>query len=305
METTTEAQRPNPYKIDQKVHKVQSIELDGKERYLIRHDFTRLDSSNIILLTKREKAISRTIEHMGKGRSRRRSNADEAQRSFYCDTILGGGWRPADLIPHRDKEAIEPAHLPLYKEDAETGIWEPGWFELTQDQMKQFTVERMSNAIENYLRCKGTYIGTGNIDFMYEKGGQMLISLAIGDFDEPAYKVLFEMRRPESKRRHKFREDFAYQIDETKGDMGKTTIKTDITLGVSVFDEHFLGVKDDPAHSLVVFSKPSALEHPEEETEVIPYSDEKKPEVISLLNPSFKVEVSAAMIIAFSQTDQE
>lgn len=319
--TTVKAPRPKPYQIDRLIHRVQTLDMDGDSKFLFRHDFARLDSSNVGILLDREKATKRITEKLGKGRTRARLRNDDADQAFYRALITGGGWRPFDLPEVQDEGLIPTEHRLLYKEASADGIWRPGWMELDKETMIRFTSERMSEAIDRWLMAKGSTIATGGIDFMFEQGGIMKLALAIGDFDTPAYKLLFDFRRPENKRRTRFKDDFAFAIDHSKGEMGKIETVIDLKQGISFFDEYFGSCPDDEAYSQIVFEdkrdfseqgrEPEPVSavpvegEPEKKFSVRPYSEELRTDVIKYLNPHFKVELAAAAIQSFSKTDQE
>lgn len=300
--------RPRSYRVDAPVHKVQTLEIDGEIRYLFRHDFTRLDSSNFSLLTQHENDTMRVTEQIAKGQFRQKNRSLPADGNLYKALIQSGGWRPADLESVRDEESIPTSAREIYTRDGEKGVWEPGWFELTKEQMSEFVVERQSNAIARMLQANAEYVGAkpGDISFMFEKSGVMRIRLNIGDPEEPAYKLLLEMRRPDSKRRTRFREDFVYNVDHQgkpgkKNDFGKTETRIDLEQGYSIFKEFFARPIDDSEHSLIVFGE--ELNAPA--VAVRPYTEEDKDNILSMLSPNYMVEVAAAMTAAFSKTDRE
>jgi hypothetical protein len=308
MEDTMTATGKRPYLVDAPIHKVQTVEWDGDVGYLFRHDFTPLNASNLALLLQHENDTVRVTEQVAKGQFRSKSRSEPADANLYRALIQSGGWRPAELESYRDEESIPPAARGLYAFDENSKTWEPGWNELTKDQMAMFTAERMSHAVANLLRCRGEYMPSkGGIDFMFEQGGLMRVRLDIGDYDEPAYQVLLEARRPESKQRTRFRENFAFAVDhrpETgkKNDFGKTSTVIDLEQAVKMFDGQFTGIGTGPEYSQVVFLVPPANGG---EPTVAPYSDERRSDFLSLINPMFKVEVAAAMVQAFAVTDRE
>lgn len=323
--TPEEVVRPKPYKVDNLIHKVQTFDEDGDDKYIFRHDFKRLDATNVHLLAKREKDTVRVTEKMGKGRSRGRFHSEDADREFYRAFVLGGGYRPHGLDSLTDKGLISPSTEEFYSYKETTQLWEPGWKELPKDFFWQLTPEKMGEALDAWFLCKGRKIKTGNLDFMLERGGIIPIELSIGDPDHPAYKLLFEMRRPASKRRTQFREDFAYSVDESKGDVGKVELNIDIMQGVRFFDEYFATCPNNEQYSEVLFTdyrdagegenqrvpRPvSAIpEESKQDTDanlpVRSYTDEMRDDMIQYLNPNYKVEVAAATIQAFSRTSQE
>lgn len=322
-ENVKEAIRPKPYRVDAPINKVQTIEIDGDIRYLFRHDFAALNSSNLEALLQREKDTVRVKEKMTKGRTRDRFDEFKADSQFYKVLIQSGGWRPFEMPPFDDEKFIPAEHRALYSQNG-SNVWEPGWYELTREQMGGFVPERMKNAVDNFLQCKGEYVATSTgIAFMYEAGGLMRVRLNIGDPDDPAYKLLLDLRRPDSQRRSNFRQEFAYSIEETKGEGGKIETRINLEQGIKIFDEFFATCVDDPNHSLVVFEDrrsreerglpprpisavPSAVEEePEEEFAVRPYEDSMRGQFITQFNPMFKVEVAAAMVTSFSKTDRE
>lgn len=311
---------PRPYRIDNLIHKVETLDTNGDDKYLFRHDFKRLDATNVSLLLEREKNTKRVTEKMTKGRTRNKVNQDDADKTFYSALVTGGGWMPHGLVSYQDKGLIPPSMAKFYTVDGE-GVWQPTWVELDKETMMGLTPEKMGEAIDSWLQCKGKGVSSGTIDFMFEKGGLMRIGLGIGDFDNPAYKLLLEVRRPDSKRRTRFKEDFAYAVDHSKGgELGKVETIIDLRQGISFFDEYFATIVDDPAYSQVLFEDKRAISEgrdpkpisavpvenePEPEIQVRPYSDDLRTEFITLFNPSFKVEVAAAAIQVFSKTDQE
>lgn len=315
----------NPYRIDAKLHAVQTVEYDGENGYLFRHDFLRLDASNFQLLLQHENDTVRRTERLAKGKQRSRFDKSAADKNLYIALVQSGGWRPADLVPYKDGDLIPHEFRGLYQFNEETQQYEPGWNELTREQMLEFTPERMSAAVDNYLQCKGEYLGGGSgIDFMFEKGGLMRIRLNIGDPDDPSYKVLLDTRRPESVRRNKFRRDFVYSVEHTKGENAPVEVVMDLQQGVSIFDEHFASVVNDPQHSQVMFNgtahgkveaaiaageipeqPPSIVDNTNGEPNLTPYHDALRNDFLALLNPMFKVEIAAAMMQAFTHTDRE
>jgi len=300
--------------VDAPVQKVQTLEYDADIPYIFRHDFTRLDESNFPLLLQHENDTMRVTEQIAKGQFRSKNRSLPADGNLYKALITGGGWRPAELggvriEEFRDEESIPDTVREIYSLDEISNVWKPGWFPLPKEQMIEFVVERQSNAIANLLRGNGEYIATASagIAFMFEKSGEMRIRLNVGDPDEPAYKLLMSMRRPDSKRRTRFREDFAFGIDHQpkpgkKSDFGKTEIKVDIEQGVSIFKEHFIRPLDDPEHSLVVFGEELNADQP---SGVRPYVEADKDSFLSLFSPNYMVEISAALVAAFSKTDRE
>lgn len=324
IEPTAKVPRPRPYQVDRAIHKVQTLDEDGDDKYLFRHDFARLDATNVGLLLEREKETKRITEKLGKGRSRGRLRSEKADRDFYTALITGGGWRPFGLEPKAEEGLIEPSMKQYYSLNSDTNLWEPGWIELDKATMQGLTIEKMSEAIERWLMCKGKKVKSGSIDFMFEKAGIMKIGLLIGDPDEPAYKLLFEMRRPDDKRRTKFKDDFAYAIDHSKGgEMGKVETIIDLRQGIGFFDEYLSSCPEDEEYSQIVFQdkrdfgeqgrEPKQIsavpvegeEAAVDELVVRPYSEEIRGDLINYLNPHFKVEVAAAVISSFSKTDQE
>lgn len=298
-----------PYRVDAPVHKVQTVEYDGDLAYLFRHDFTRLDTSNYRLLLQHENDTLRVTEQIAKGQFRSKNRSLPADGNLYKAIITGGGWRPAEFEEVRDKELIPDAAQDIYTLDEETGVYKPGWYSLDKATMSEFVVERQSHAIFNLLRSNGEYIAakTGGISFMFEKAGEMRVCLNIGDPDEPAYKLLFAMRRPDSKRRTRFREDFAFGVDhqadpKNKKDLGKTEIRVDIEQGVSIFKEYFIHPIDDPEYNSIVFGNELSSDSP---SGVRPYTEEDMDLFLSLFSPSHMVEASAALVSSFSKTDRE
>lgn len=325
MTEATQATRPRPYRVDAPIHKIQTLDEDGDDKYLFRHDFTRLDGNNVGLLLKREKDTKRITEKMTKGRTRAKLRSADADKEFYSALITGGGWRPYGLDPKNDEKLIQPSMHEFYSLNQETSLWEPGWKEMSREEMLILTSEKMSEAIERWLLCRGKKLSSGGIDFMFEKGGIMKISLLLGDSDDPAYKLLFELRRPDSKRRTRFKEDFAYAIDHSKGgELGKIETVIDLQQGISFFDEYFATCPNgDPAYSQIVFEDkrefseggrepqpvsavpPESGDQQDAELAVRPYSDDLREDLVTHLNPNFKVELAAAAIQSFSKTDQE
>jgi hypothetical protein len=304
------ATRPQPYRVDSPVNRIQTIDADGDTKYLFRHDFLRLDASNVSILLDREKNTKRVTEKMTKGRSRFKLSAEDADKAFYCALVTGGGWRPYGLEPYTDKGLIPPSMIDFYAENVPEGRWEPTWKELDKPTMCSLTPEKMTEAIDRWLLSKGKSEAIGSIDFMFEKGGIMNISLAIGDFDSPAYKLMFQMRRPDSKRRNRFKEDFAYGVDHSKGELGKTEMVIDLRQGISFFDEYFSTVSDLPDYSQVIFEDKRNVavgetEDPNRKLLFRPYTDELRSDFLALFNPHFKVEIAAATVQAFARTDQE
>lgn len=309
--------RPNPYRVDAPLKKVQSIEYDGDNPYLIRHDFTRLDASNFALLKQHENDVVRVTEQIAKGQFRSKNRSEPADANLYKALITGGGWRSALWEPCRDEESIPAAARSIYTFDEEANVWKPGWFELTREEMVGFTQERQSHAIDNMTRCAGEYIATSSSDlgFMFEKSGLMRVLLLVGERDSPAYKLLFDFRRPDDKRRTKFREGFAFGIEHKpqpgkKNDYGRTETKIEIEAAVSFFDEYFAAPVDDPEHSLIVFEKPAASAELEASPahqvfDVRPYQEDDRATFLSLFDPNYKMEAAAAVVGAFSKTDRE
>ncbi len=299
--------RPASYRVDAPLRKVQSVEVDGENRYLFRHDFTRLDSSNFQLLKQHENDTMRESVQVAKGQFRRKTRSIPADSNLYKAIIQGGGWRPAGLEPVRDKDSIPSGAISLYSLNETTSMWEPGWADLNKEQMSNFVGERQSNAIQNLFDCVGEYVSSGmGIEFMYEKSGIMKVRLSIPDTEEPAYRLLMEMRRPESKRRLRFKEDFAYNVDHQpkpgkKDDLGKTETRIDIEQGVDIFREFFSAPIDDPEHSLIVFGEELNFE----KCPVRPYTEEDKELFLTTFDPNYMVEIAAAMVGSFSKTDRE
>lgn len=319
-----EALRPRPYLVDAPVHKTQTVEMDGDIKYIFRHDFAALNAGNIEALLQREKDTTRVKEKLAKGKTRDRYDEHKADSQFYKVLIQSGGWRPASLMPYESDEFIPGEHRGLYAKNELTNIWEPGWYELTREDMGRFLVERQKNAVDNFLQCKGEYVPTATgIAFMYEAGGLMRVRLLVGDPEAPGYKLLFDLRRPDSTRRSNFRQEFAYIIDDTKAEGGKSETKINLEQGIKIFDEFFATCIDDDAHSQVVFTDkrtreerglepvavsavpPAEGEVEEEEFVVRPYEDALRSQFLAQFNPMYKVEVAAAMITSFSKTDRE
>ena len=311
--------KPAAYRVDSEIIKVQTLDDDGDNKYLFRHDFARLDSTNLDLLHKREKDTKRFTERMTKGRTRSRFRSDDADVTFYRSLIRGGGWRPHGITAKDNEDLIEPSMKAYYKQD-ENGIWQPTWMELDVATMLKLTPEKMSEAIERWFMCRGKKLASeqGNIDFMFEQGGTMDIEFLIGDFEQPAYRPAFRMRRPDSKRRTKFKEDFAYSIEQIKGDMGKIETVIDLRQAIGFFDEYFITCVDGDQFSEVLItdktptngSEPKAIsavpvEGEEEFVNLVPYSDRLRTDFLATFNPHYKVEVAAATVQAFARTDQE
>jgi hypothetical protein len=321
-----ETNRPRPYKVDNPIHKVQTLDEDGDQKYIFRHDFARLDSSNVDLYVKREKDTVRVTEKIGKGRTRPRYHTDDADKEFYRALITGGGYRPYGLDPQRDEGLIAPSAREFYSFNDDTQLWEPGWKELGKDFFYQLTPEKMGEAIDAWFLCRGRKISQGTLDFMLEKGGIIPIEFLIGDPDQPAYKLRFDIRRPANKKRTQFREDFAYPVDNSKGDVGKVEMNIDVAQGIRFFDEYFATCPDDPKFGEILFTDYREIGEGENQREpraisavpsldkeeslgadlpVRPYSEELRSDMLQYLLPPYKVEMAAAVVQAFSKTSQE
>lgn len=303
-----ETTRPAPYRVDAPIHSVETIAVDGDVPYRLRHDFTRLDASNFQLLTQHANDTVSVSEQIARGQFRTKNRSIPADANLYKALITGAGWRVATWEPVRD-EALIPADAKSIYAVNGNGLWNPGWFEVTKEDAASFAAERQSQAVERLSRCNGEYVPAQglSIAFMFDKAGMMRIRLSIGDKDNPAYKLLFDMRRPDSKRRIRFTEDLWVAVEHTpqpgkKNDLGKTVSKLDIEQGVSLFDEYFAAPVDDPDHSQIVFGEELNVESPES---VRPYQEDDRASFLAMLNPNYKVEVAAAMIQAFSKTDRE
>src|SRR6267143_1950487 len=199
-ETGATGVRPSSYRVDAPIHKVQTVEYDGEIGYIFRHDLTRLDASNFPLLLQHENDTTRVTEQVAKGQFRSKTRSLPADANLYKALVTGGGWRPEKLESVRDEESIPMGLRELYSHNETKALWEPGWYELTKEQMAEFVIERQSHAVANLLRGSADYVAStsGGISFMFEKAGTMRVRLNIGDPEEPAYKILMELRRPES-----------------------------------------------------------------------------------------------------------
>lgn len=321
MSTTTAPRTRKPYLLGQPIHKIQTREVDGDRTVIVRHDFLALTSDNFKLLLNREEETVRYQEDIGKDRKRAHGDTQyKGDLNLYREIITGGGWRPDGLEPVADPSSVGPEVRGLYKEkDEETGLWHPDWFTFTREQALKFTAERTKNAIERYLECKGEHVSTSTgIDFMFEQGGTIRTRLLIGDPLQPAYRLLFDLHRPESTRRGQFRDNFAYGVETRKGDLPRYDTIIDLRQGKNVFDEFFAEPVDDPDHDYVVFEdkrtpqemvsdgvQPPSITADEDEFRVRPYDASLKGELLRLLHPMYKVELAATMIGSFSKTDRE
>lgn len=295
------------YRVDAPLVRVQTKEYDGSAGYIFRHDFTRLDSSNFHLLAQHQNDTVQVIMKLAKGAQRSKSRSAGADANLYKALITGGGYRPVSCQVVKDEQLIPDSARDIYQFDEEKKEWVPGWYELPKEQMATFTHEKMSKAIENLLKCRGEYLPGTGIEFMFEKAGVMKIRLDIGDFDEPAYRIAAEFRRPESKRRTRFKEDFAYAVERpgvpgSKDNLGTIEISTDYAQAVSVFDEHFSTIVPGEDFNEVLLTKPHTNGGP---PELESYSDARKDDFLSMFNPMYKVEMAATMIQAFVGADRE
>lgn len=317
-----EQDRPQPYKVDEKTYRTQTIERDGERRVRFRHDFLRLDMSNFDLLLKREKETVRYSEKMGKGRARPHYDEHKADSNFYKALVVGGGWRPAELGPVTDLELVPEQWRSLYTQlpGEKDPTFRPGWNELNRDRMLRFTPERMKNAVDAFLACKAEYVPDDgdDISFMFEEGGLMRFNLLVGDPDAPAFVVPTTMRRPESQRRTAFRTNFAYSVDHTQAEGGKTETVMNYSAGTTFFAEHFATIADDPQCSEVLFEQQRVSDEPRAisavsnddvphvpDVRIIPYNDSLRGTLIQTLNPIYQVELASAVVLQYSQTDRE
>lgn len=317
-----------PYVVDAPTFKAHTVEKNGDDRFLFQHELLALTAKNFPLLIKKEKETVRVSETISKGRVRPKFEEYKADSNLYKELTQAGGWRPYGLESYKDETLIPKGLRNLYSLDEKTGEYVPGWNELTRADCLRFTPEKMKNAIDKALACKGEIVSVGDgIDFMFEQAGTMQVRLLIGDPEKPSYRLLFEMRRPESQRRSQFRDSFAYGVEDRQGDLPKVETVINLRAGAKFFAEHFVTVvNDDTDHNPVVFvdkrtvletiadgetPKPvSAVEVKDESVletviGVFEYSDDKKQEFLQSFNPEFQVEVAAAVIHHFNKKDQD
>jgi hypothetical protein len=210
--------------------------------------------------------------------------------------------------------------------------------------MCEFDVERMESAIERWFLCKGEIVASGrgfkDVSFIFDKGGVITVRLMIGDPEAPAYRLKLLFRRPEQQRRSGFRDEFAYNVDHTKGEQGKIETVINLKQGVGFTDEHFLGISTEPDtkldgtivyYSEVVFSdtrsveervaageapRPvSAVEADEtigggtqeqpEDVSFIPYTEALRSRFLQSFHPMYKVEAAATAISSFKSISRD
>jgi hypothetical protein len=337
--------KPRPYWVDQPTTKVQTLEADGDREVVFLHTFAALNAGNQQLIIQREKDTKRVTEKMTKGRVRPRlPKESEANHLFYSALIQGGGFRPKSLpAAVVDKGLIPSEAVQLYKQNGD-GQWHADFFPLTAEQMKNFSVEYMESAIEQWFKVKGESVASSNsltdISFMFEQGGVIAVRLLIGDPENPAYRLKLLFRRPEQTRRSSFRDDFAYGIEHTKGEVGKLETVINLGQGISFCDEHFLGISTEPDtkpdgtivhYSDVVFTDtrslderlaageaprnitavdptPAATEEAVAEPEELafqPYTEGLRLRFLQSFHPMYKVEAAATVISAFKRADRD
>lgn len=321
--TTPHIGTPRPYQVDDPIMAVQTPDSIGGNRIVTRHVLAALTRDNFDLLVKREKDTKRVTERVGKDGRRHHSNETEADAVLYRALMesagKGGGWRPGGLTPVADLEMVEPSHRELFMENTESGMWEPThWFEIPVGRMLTLNTERQAAAMQRALMCKAEHAPDElDISFMFEEAGVMRMRFLIGDPEEPAYRLLMNIRRPESQRRAKFRDSFAYSIDRTKAEGGKSEMRIDLHQGVGFFDEHFGTILEDPAYSQVTMRAPTRVsdeptpisavpvEGEDEFVPRVPYTDSMRGQFLKHFNPYFRVEIASTTVLAFNNTDRD
>lgn len=308
-----------PYVVNQQTYKVMVHESNGDNRYVVMHEFKRLDAGNSDLLVKKEKATIRVRQNVGRGRAKARFDETKADAALYKELIVAGGWRPADLEPVKNEDLISEENRSLYTFNEDTGEWVPGWNEISRSKCLEITPEKMKFAIDTYLECRAEVLSVGSgIDFMFEQGGTMRVSLKIGDPDSPSYTLLLEIRRPESGRRNSFKDSFVSSIEDTRGEMAKIETTINLRSGIAFFQEHLATVLEEDEFNPVVFrddrtvaatvadgDTPTAHSAVEDLPALTPYTDQKRGDFLKLMNPMFQVEVAAAVVAHFNKTDRE
>ena len=276
-ETNEDLSRPKPYPINRPSFKVQDVFTEEDTKYTLTVEMKRLDSSNFRLLLEKEKATKRITETLTKNRSRDRLNVDDAHNTFFDAIVIKGTLTPQDEEP----------------------------VELSYRECTELLIERKIALNVKYLDCKAIVkkvIGAGKHDFLFEREGQMLMELLIGDPDNPIWKLLLKCKRPKMGRRSKFREDFAYGITTRGGDLPITETYIDLSSGVRFFDEYFDTIVNDPNYSSVAFLKDDGktLDH-----EYVEGNEEDRKRLIEFLNPHFRVEIAGSMVATFNKSGRE
>lgn len=346
MTDTSTAAKPRPLWIDQPIHRVQTIEPDGEREVVFEYQFSALNTGNERLLHDRENDIERVTLKLTKQRFRQKLPKEiEANRTFFCAVVRGGGFRP-DVLP---ATVIDLASVPaeaheIYSLNGD-GAYHAGFFPLDVEEIREFDVERMEHGIERWFQCNGEVVASGrglkDIEFMKARGGVITVRLLIGDRDAPDYRIKALFRRPDANRRYDFKDRFAYNVDHTKGEQGKIETVISLKEGIDFFGEHFIGISTEPdldkdgrliEYSEVVFTDTRSLEErmaageaPRLTSAVEPHADpgetdlEVSPEAVNFLpyeealrsrfvaacHPMWKVEMSATAISSFQSANRE
>jgi hypothetical protein len=274
----TEEQKPiiKPFPINKPSYKIMDVFNDDGSKFTLIGEYRRLDSSNLRILLDKEKSTKRITETLTKNRSRDKLDVDDSHENFFNALVLQGSIQVGD-------EGVQP---------------------LSYIEMVELNIEQKIGLNVRFLDCKSKVqkvTGTSNYDFLFKKDGNMILEFMIGDPEDPTYTLLMKTKRPPQGRRSKFREDFAYGVTHRGGDLPITQTVIDIGGGVRFFDEHFETIIIDPNYSEVHFLKEDgSLDHVYQEG-----SEDDRKLFIQYFNPSFKTDLSGAIVGKFNKSRQE
>lgn len=274
--------KPRPFRIDAPTSKVQMLETPPtgvQSKIEVTYEFVRLDRSNFKLLKDREKETVRQSDQIRRDTERPKYSEDKANKEFFRGSIKG-----ATAKPYGDERA-EPRVIPI-------------------ERLRVLTQEKINRVVNKLLECKARVVkeNLGDSDelaFLFEGEGTMDVELVIGDEQAPAYSLLIRYDRPPAHRRSSLREAFAHQEVKRDGDLQLKHTVIDLEAGISFHDEFIKEPLDDEEHSTIVFTVDETTR------ETRPATIEDIEEIKALLNPSFKVEISAAIRRHFEKGESD
>lgn len=251
----------SPYPVDAPMQKVSVTADNGKVKAVVTHSFAPLKLDH---LTRYAQEVVNETELQAGGRHNSRISLDVAEASLF-DALTQG----ASVTVTRDG-----------KQSAR---------EVSRESALGFTLEEKMKALDRLRACAvrvETTVEEEGIDFLFEKEGEMLVTLLVGDEDKPAYTVPLRMKRPSGAHRQQLRDGFVKQERKQKRGRIRTRITTDYRKAVEFFDRHFIA-----AEGVAIKGGP--------------FTPETQPDFLASFNPFFKSEIAVAMIQSFEQDESD
>jgi hypothetical protein len=266
METTQEAptdiaQQHNAYPVDAPVQKVNVTADNGKIKAVVTHSFAPLKLEH---LTRYAAEVINETELQAGGRQVSRIDLDAAE-TYLFDVLTQG----ASVAVSRDgKQFVR---------------------EVPGDAALEFTLEEKMKALDRLRACAvrvETTVEDEGIDFLFEKDGEMLVTLLVGDEEKPAYTVPLRMKRPSGVHRQQLRAGFVKQERKQKRGRIKTRITTDFRKAVEFFDRHFIAAEGVSVKGVA-------------------FTPETYPDFLASFNPFYKAEIATTMVQSFEQDESD